>query len=172
MSDDKSRRGNRSNYGDRDNKKGGSRAKKERDRRSSASYKSDLDKLFKSGGDVPDRFQGIMGQLKPEEGTPEAERMEAIEGLRQADSFRDFIDAVNAYREAGFALPDDEDLLTRMLDHPREGVLIQILAHLIDLRGRREISRPGPLIARLETVKTMSDDPKIHELADRLKEVL
>jgi hypothetical protein len=170
MSNDGSRRHNkRSNYSDREREQ---RPRTNQDQRSSASYKADLDKLFQSGGQVPDRFKGMLDKLKPEEGSPEAERLSAIETLRTAEGFKDFIDAVNAYRKAGHALPDDEDLLTRMLDHPREGVVIEVLHHLIDLQGRRTIHRKAPIKARLETVKTMSEDPSLHELADRLKTML
>ena len=171
MSDDKSKGGGnkRSNYGDsgREGRSGGQKSM-----RSSASYKADLDKLFSTAGEVPERFQGLLGQLKPEDDSPEGERLVAIEGLRNTESFREFIDAVNAYRKAGHALPDDEDLLARMLDHPREGVLIEVLKNIIDLHGRRTIKRTAPLKSRLETVKTVSDDPLIHELADRLKVIL
>jgi hypothetical protein len=170
MSNDGSKRhSKRSNYGDSG---GGSKPRSQKDQRSSASYKADLDRLFQSGGEVPDRFKNVLDKIKPEEGTPEAERLAAIEGLRRAEGFREFIDAVNAYRKAGYALPDDEDLLARMLDHPREGVLIEVMEHIVDLQGRRTIARTAPIKARLETVKTMSDDPKIHDLADRLRSLL
>ena len=143
-----------------------------KDQRSSASYKSDLEKLFQSGGKVPERFQGIMDELKPEEGSPEAARAEAIERLEQAEDFRAFVKEINAYRKEGHRLPDDEDLLGRMLDHPSEAVLGAVLSHLLDLHRRQTLEGSAALKARLKTIKQISDDPSLHERADKLLKVL
>ena len=148
------------------------KARSQKDQRSSASYKSDLEKLFQSGGKVPERFQGIMDELKPEEGSKEAARVEAIERLEEAESFRDFVKEINTYRKEGHRLPDDEDLLGRMLDHPSESVLGAVLSHLLDLHRRQTLEGSAALKARLKTIKQMSDDPGLHERADQLLDLL
>lgn len=141
------------------------------DKRSSAKYKRDLDKLFKSG-EVPERFKEMMGGLEPEEGTPEAERKAAIKELRNADGFREFAKAVSEYRKAGWKYPDDENLLIRMLDHPDERVVRDVLEHVADLAGRRELDRVKPLKNRLSTIKTMSDDPRTRKAVARVEEAI
>lgn len=142
--------------------------------RSDSRYKRDLDKLFSGGGNVPDRFKDVMEDLEPEEGTPEAERKEAIDALREAEEegFRAFVQAVNEFRASGIRMPDDENLLVRMLDHPDERVIRDVLEHYIDLAGRRELQRTGPLESRLSTVETMSDDPRTRKLVDQVKDVI
>jgi hypothetical protein len=159
------RQKNRSRHVDRDD---GPRAKREQ--RSSAKYKSELEKLFKSGGQVPDKFKEVMKALEPEEGTPEAERKAAIDGMRQAEGFRAFAAAASAYVKTDWALPDDEDLLIRMLDHPDERIVRAVLEHVADLAGRRTLERIKPLERRLTTIRTMSDDPRTTKAVEAVEE--
>lgn len=137
----------------------------------SASYKRDLDKLFSGGGGVPERFAGMMEGLEPEEGTPEAERKAAIDALKAAEEegFRAFVKEASAFQRSGLAMPDDEDLLVRMLDHPDERVVRAVLEHYLDLGARRELSRVAPLKSRLSTVETMSVDPRTLGLVERVR---
>jgi hypothetical protein len=162
------RQKNRSNHVDRDRS---NRPKKDREKRSDAKYKRDLDKLFKSG-QVPDRFKEMLKGLEPEEGTPEAERKAAIEAVRQADGFRAFVKAVSEYQKVGWKLPDDEDLLIRMLDHPDERVVRDVLEHVADLANRRSFERVTPLKNRLSTIKTMSDDPRTRKAVAQVEEAI
>ena len=166
--DNPSRRKSRSNYTD-DNR---GKKKSHRQQRSSKSYKSDLDKLFQSGGKVPERFKGMMDTLAPEEGSPEAVRREALEEMRQADDLRTFAKAVNAYLRKGYDLPDDEELLGRMLDHPSERTVQKVLEHLLDFHRRQTLTGSASLKARLKTVKTVTDSPHIHELADKVQDAI
>jgi hypothetical protein len=142
--------------------------------RSNSRYKSDLDKLFRGGGNVPDRFKEMMGDLEPEEGTPEAERKAAIQALRKAEEegFRAFVQAVNEFRKSGIKMPDDENLLIRMLDHPDERVVRDVLEHYLDLADRRELERTGPLKSRLSTVETMTDDPRTISLVEKVRALI
>jgi hypothetical protein len=142
------------------------------DSRSESKYKKKLDRLFESGGEVPEQFQDVMSDVGPEEGTEEAERQEAIEDLREADGFREFAKAVNIYTSKGHRLPDDENLLVRMLDHPDNGIVRQVLEHYIDLSERRDLKRVQPLESRLSTIRTMTDDSAFHELAEQLESII
>ena len=146
--------------------------KNDRDERSNSKYKQDLEKLFQSGGNVPDRFEEVMGGLAPEEGTDEARRQEAIESLRETDGFRDFAKEVNIYMKRNIRLPDDEDLLIRMLDHPDNDIVYAVLAHILDLSTRRELQRTTPIKSRLATIRSMSDDTELHELAARVEDAI
>ena len=173
MSSDKrsGRRGGKNQYS-RTMKGKGRKRRSRRNQRTSKKYKADLEKLFESGGDVPERFQEVMKDLGPEEGSPEAERRQAVDELRQADDFRAFVKAVSAYQRKGYELPDDEELLGRMLEHPRESIVLDVLNHLIDLHRRRTLKGSASLNARLKSVKTVSDDPRVHELADEVLQAL
>lgn len=165
---ERDRQKDRSAHVESDRKSG---PRKDRDKRSSAKYKRDLDKLFKSG-EVPERFKEMFEGLEPEEGTPEAARKEAIAEVRQAEGFRGFVKAVSEYRKVGWAWPDDEDLLIRMLDHPDERVVREVLEHAADQITRRSWDRVAPLKNRLSTVETMSDDPRTREAVDAVKAAL
>lgn len=138
----------------------------------SAQYKRDLEKLFQPDAEVPDRFKDAMEEFQPEAGTEEAERKEAIQRLRDVEGFRDFAKEVNRYMTRGFALPEDENLLLRMLDHPDNEIVRQVMEHLVGISMRRELKRTGPIKSRLQTVRTMTDDERLHELADKLDEKL
>jgi hypothetical protein len=162
------RQKNRSNHVDRDRNDG---SRNDGDSRSDAKYKRDLDKLFKSG-QVPDRFKEMLKGLEPEEGTPEAERKAAIDAIRQADGFRAFVKVVSEYQKVGWKLPDDEDLLVRMLDHPDERVVRDVLEHVADLATRRVFERVTPLKNRLSTIKTMSDDPRTRKAITQVEQAI
>lgn len=146
--------------------------KKRQDRSASASYKRDLDKLFDSGGEVPERFKDVLSGLAPEEGSEQAEWVEAVRELREIESFRDFARAATRFRRAGHALPDDEDLLIRLLDHPSESIVHDVLEHLVGLHERRTLKRITPIKSRLSTIEMMSDDPRIAALVAALREAL
>jgi hypothetical protein len=143
------------------------------DDRDSSKYRRDLEKLFSSSGETPERFREVMETAAPEPGTPEAERREAIQRLREADQegFRPFCQAVDVYRVQGHDMPDDAELLARMLDHPGEEVVREALAHIEDLHRRRTIDRIGPIKNRLSTIKTMSDDPRTLNLVKQVEEI-
>lgn len=147
-------------------------SKGRRDSRETSKYKKDLDKLFKSGGKVPDRFQEVMGDLAPEEGSEEAERQEAVDELREADGFRAFAKAANAFDTAGWRYPEDEDLLIRMLDHPDNEIVRKTLAHLVEISRRRDLERITPLKSRMSTIRTMTDDDRIQKLVNELEEAI
>lgn len=156
----------KSRHRDERPKKGG------KERSAGADYKRDLEKLFSGGTDVPDRFKNVADKLKPEEGSPEHAWNLAVDSLRSTEGFRDFVTAVTNFRKAGHKFPDDEELLTRMLDHPSESVLVAVVSHLIELNGRRKIKRSAPIKSRLPTVKMTCEDPKSHALIDELSKLL
>jgi hypothetical protein len=158
---------------------GGQKRSPEVQKRDTAAYKRDLDKLF-SGGGVPDRFKELMGGLAaPEEVEGAAEQAEAearaahaeqVQALREAEAagFRDFVKAVSGFCQAGNAMPDDMDLLIRMLDHPAEPVLRAVITHLIAMHEVEPLERKTALLARMGTIRTMSDDPQTLKLVNAL----
>lgn len=144
--------------------------------RSTKAYKKDLEKLFKSGADVPDRFKKVMKSLEPEEGSADAERRAAIDALGKVEGFRDFAQAVMTFRKEraahDWAWPDEEGVLIRMLDHPDPRVVEEVLEHIVDLCGRETFERTVALKSRLSTIRTMTDAPKTHAAIDAIEAAL
>lgn len=144
--------------------------------RSTESYKKDLEKLFKSGVETPERFKNVMKRLEPGEDSPQAERQAAIKALAAVQGFREFSQAVLAFRaeffEKGWAWPDEEDLLIRMLDHPDERVLCDVLEHIADLTRRQGFERKVAVKSRLGTIETMSEDPRTHRAVAAARDAL
>lgn len=153
---------------------GSSRSRKSRPRSNSAStkYKKDLDNLFKSGGEVPDRFKDVMQTLAPEEGSEEAQWLEAVQKLRDTEGFREFAGAVREFRRAGHELPDDEDLLIRMLDLPDERTVQAVLEHVLSMDRRRGFERTAPLRNRITTIRSIAEDPRTAELLDEIAKIV
>lgn len=134
-------------------------------------YKKDLEKLFKSGGEVPDRFKDLMSKVK-DSGDVDPARAEAIQSLRDAEDFRAFAAAVREYRKAGHELPSDEDMLIRMLDLPDERTIQAVLEHILDLDRRRGFDRKAPLKNRIPTLRSLSEDPKTESLLAKIAEII
>lgn len=162
----------------------------EAQKRDTAAYKRDLDKLF-SGGEVPERFRDLLGGLAPEggeggeggddeeaaaaaEAQARAEYAAHVQALRDAEStgFREFVKAVSGFCQAGHALPEDMDLLIRMLDHPAQPVLRAVITHLIAMNERAPLERKTALKARVTTIRSMSDDTQTRKLVDTLLPLL
>ena len=148
----------------RDDKKGPGA----KERGAGTDYKRDLERLFSGGTDVPDRFKGVAEQLKPAEGTPEHAWNIAVDELRATEGFREFVKAATEFRKAGHKFPDDEDLLTRFLDHPNEGIIAAVLTHLLELNSRRKLKKTAPMKSRMTTLRFACEDPKTHALIDEL----
>lgn len=138
---------------------------------SDSRYKRDLEQLFKSGADVPERFKSLVGNIKDGADT-DPERAAAIQGLRDAGDFRSFAGAVRDYRKAGHALPDDEDLLVRMLDLPDERTLAAVLTHILALERRRGFERKTPIRNRLTTLRSLAEDPETTALIEQIAEIV
>ncbi|RVU43628.1 hypothetical protein FRC91_10095 [Bradymonadales bacterium TMQ1] len=144
----------------------------QRDAKDAASYKADLEKFFTAGGKTPERFEKLAKGLAPREGSAEAEYLEAVDTLRKAGGLPDLVKAINDFVAAGHPWPDDEEVLIKALDHPRERTLHGVLDHLIDLQARKGIKRGVAIKARLGTLKVVSDDPGLLKKVDALEALL
>ncbi len=143
-----------------------------KEQQASSQYKKDLDALFKSGGEVPDRFKGIVDKLKPEEGSEEALWRDAVEELRATEGFREFMMACRKFRKEGHRLPDDEDLIVRMLDVPDEGTLQMALTHVLDMERRGGFGRKAPIKNRMATMRSLAEEPRTRELLDQVAQIV
>lgn len=141
-------------------------------------YKRDLDQLFRQDGKTPDRFAHLSAKLQADEAQVDdgasAAWREAVQGLRdaQAEGFRPFVAAATAFVSDGHTLPEDEDLLIRLLDHPSEVVLRATLERLIAIHAHEPLTRHVAINARLGTIDTMSEDPRTLRLVRQLREAM
>lgn len=147
---------------------------RKKDERSSASYKKDLDALFKAGGEIPDRFKGtaIADKLKPAEGSEEADWLAAVKELRETEGFREFAMAVRKFRRAGHRLPDDEDLMVRMLDLPDERTVQAVLEKVLEMDEKAGFGRKAAVKNRVATIRSLAEDPRTEELLGEIEENL
>lgn len=140
-----------------------------RGKNDAASYKADLEKFFTAGGKTPERFEKLAKELAPKEGSEKALYLEAVAALREIEALPEFVKALNDFVAAGHPWPDDEQVLIKALDHPRERTLHAVLDHLLDLQTRKGIKRGVAIKARLGTLKVVSDDPGLLKKVDELE---
>lgn len=170
MSDDRHKKSWREKDRQRDQSDHTDRPAKKKSNAAPAGYKKDLEKLFQSGGgDLPDRFQGLMDKLKDEETPEEAAWREEVDALRNTEGFRDFVMAATKFHRAGHALPDDEDLLIRLMDHPSERIVQATIEQVLDLSERRGLNRPDPFTNRIKTIRQIAESPRTLQLLTELE---
>jgi hypothetical protein len=152
----------------------GRKGRGRKDDTSSAAYRKDLDALFQAGGELPDRFKGtaIADKLKPEEGSAEAEWLEAIKELRETEGFREFAMAVRKFRRAGHKLPHDEDLLVRMLDLPDERTVQAVLEQVLEMDRKAGFGRTNAVKNRIATIRSLAEDPRTETLLAEIEEIV
>ena len=97
-------------------------------------YKSQLDRLFESGkagghvAEVMKRAKASAPAVDGSEGNDDG-RAELVRACRLAEDPREFREAVDRLTEAG-PLPDDVELLLRVVAHPREEVALDALERI------------------------------------------
>ena len=148
--------------------------------RESSSHRRALEQLFSGGGAqasgpaVPEKLKTLLAELPPEPDAQDPAWLAQVQALRSAEKegFRALVKVASDFVRAGHTMPDDEALLTRLLDHPAEPVLRATLAHLLDLHERVTLSRTGPIIARLGTIEVMTEDVALLKLTQQLRAAL
>lgn len=151
-------------------KKSASERRAQNQASASAAYKKELEKFF-SGQEVSGRLATLKDELKPEEGSAEAEWLAELDGLRKAD-FRGFVKDATAFVRAGKKFPNDEELLVRFLDHPSESITIKTLEHIVPILERKAWKKPAPLKNRLTTLSLAAEDPKTQALIAQIEAIL
>lgn len=135
----------------------------------SRGYKNDLNKLFDKG-EMPDRFKSMLNEVGSSSAEG-AERQKMLREARQAEASEEFFAICSDFIQK-YELPDDQQLLMRMLDHPDESVVQKALEQLLDLDGRRPLQKRRLLAARLQTLEQVATQERTHELVKLLGERL
>ncbi|MEO1269938.1 MAG: hypothetical protein AAFX99_17770 [Myxococcota bacterium] len=132
-------------------------------------YMNDLNKLFDSG-DVPDRFKEILEDTESASGSS-AQRQKMLRQARNSESSSAFVSIIEAFVKK-YDFPDDEDLLVRVLDHPDEAIVCEALDRLIEMDGRRPLTKRKIIGMKLKTITQIATDSKTIGLVDMLSERL
>jgi hypothetical protein len=136
------------------------------------SYMAELNRLF-DHGEASDRLKKVMKDAGPDKAPAQdpPERIKLVRQIRAAQTFQDFLDGIDALREQ-YGLPNDVDVLTRALEHTNESVVSESLTLLLDLTKRCNMTQLKAILARLSTIETVIEDPKILKKATALREKL
>ena len=138
--------------------------------RGNKSYRAELDRFFDKG-EASDRIQTLMKDAKAPPDAVAAEppeKVRLIRKIRQAGTFDEFVKAVDTVR-GDYHLPDDADILTRVLEHPDNAAIIDALERLAGMSGRLDIPDIKAINLRLVTLETATDDPKVQALVEALR---
>lgn len=133
-------------------------------------YKRSLDAFFDKGV-VPEHIRARMEEVGIDPDAGPDERTKALRAVRAAPSGPKLVKAIDALRKE-FGLPDDLELLLRVLEHPKDDVLREALA-LIE--PHVDLGTPLPkkrvFIQRLRGLEFSSFDPRVQrravEIADK-----
>ena len=135
-----------------------------------SSYKSSLNKLFNEGV-MSEGLKKTLGKNAPNAKIEPGSRMDLLRKLKQAEDFNKFIKLVGQYRKKGFTLPDDYDLLIRLLDHPDDDVQLEALEAIEGCLDRIPCKRTNALRQRLMLLEEIGTF-EICEVVERIEDKL
>lgn len=142
-------------------------------RRTSKSYKAELDQFFDSGK-ASHRIKGLMKTSGVPETKAEPEdkkRLELIRTIRASETFDAFVQAVDTLRK-DYDLPDDIDILTRVLEHPSEDAIQDAIQRLLELCLRMSLAQTKAIVMRLNSIEHATEEPKTLALMKELRDKL
>lgn len=140
-------------------------------RKQNKSYRAELDQFFDKGV-ASNRIQGVIkesgdGPEKPNE--TNQEKIKLSRRVRQAETFDGFVKAVDELRTT-FGLPNDADVLTRVLEHPDNTAVVEALDALCGMSKRLKLIDMKAISGRLDTLETVSDDSAVLKSVAALRE--
>ncbi len=125
-----------------------------------AAYKRKLDAIFEGGEGIPEHLREKLG----EEAGP-SERQVAMRAVRAAESGKPLVKAIDAFL-AEYEMFDDMELLLRVLEHPKDPVLLQALEKIgawVD--SGQAVPKKDLFKRRLEGLEFSSFDPRVQRKA-------
>ncbi len=150
-----------------------------RDGRSSQRYKAMLEKAFDRGdmGAIVERLDQSSPTSTPGQASKKNAKgpgpQKLLHQVKNASERTTALDAFDQYVER-YGMPNDYDVLTRALEHPKQQVLLAVMEHILHLLEESRPRRTKTLAARVRLI--MEDDfemdedvrQKAAELAQRL----
>ena len=129
------------------------------------SYKTQLNKLFDGGAELPDALKeklqdsGMVEQAKAKKG--------ATDKLLEAMSPRKLRKAFKAYR-ADYGFPEEPALLNKLLESDDEDLLIETMETVERLFDAGELKAGSALKARIKSAMILVDAPEVQNLGNSL----
>lgn len=140
-----------------------------RGQRRQRSYRAALDRLFNSG-----KISELVAEKAPEaaqsSGTGK-DRLKELARIRDAASREDVTREVDAFLKQ-HPLPDDIEILTRVLEHRDPGIQLQAMERIEALLEEHPPKRVRALVGQLKMIRDLADDRELTEIASRLIERL
>jgi hypothetical protein len=141
----------------------------EDDARSSSKYRAALEALFARKSEpamepVPERAAKIV--TVPVRDDPRREEHDKrLAKLMAAEGRAAVTKTCEAYLRAGFALPEEQDVMLKVLDHDDDERVLHALTSLSKLLDAEAPHRRAVLETRLRRLESDSDDAGVRELA-------
>ena len=153
----------------RDERPGGSSGRGAKGR-SQKSYRSALDRLFDSGkiGDLVQQKDPTAKKPEPEGGES---RLKLHKKIKAATDRDDLTRTVDGYLKK-FELPDDHDVLGRVLEHRDPGVQRDAMERIAALLETTQPKRARAMVGQLKMIRDFADDPEMESLATKIIERL
>ena len=137
-------------------------------------YKSELNRLFNSGkaGGHVGHIMGKARDSAPGEASDDSDgRAALVRAVRVAEGHEEMVAAVDALVAQG-NLPDELEILTQVVTHPNEAIVLDALERIERLTRRNTLQRKAAFLQRLYTLEQTSEDPELRDLVNRLIEDL
>lgn len=134
------------------------------------SYRAALDRLFDSG-----KIAELVEQKAPSsEGDAGGgdNRIKALARIRDAAGRDEVTREVDAYLKQWDRLPDDLEVLARLLEHRDPGLQLEAMERIDGLLERERPKRTRAMLGQLRMIRDVGDDPELVSLARRLIERL
>ena len=129
------------------------------------SYKSQLNKLFDGGAELPDSVKEKLGNT--EIASQAAERRALEEQIKETFSTRKLRKLVKQYEEA-YGFPRHVDLLNKLLESDDEDLLYKVFQTIEEARVEGILGRTTALKARIKSTLVLVDAPEIQTLGKEL----
>ena len=134
--------------------------------RSQKSYRAALDRLFDSG-----KIADLVEQKDPSEAKPmdtEAEsRLKMLRKIQDATDRDEVTRTADAYLKQ-FDLPQDMDILPRLLEHRDPEVQLQTMTRMDELLDTLRPKRTRAIVGQLKMIRDFADEQEMMALANKL----
>jgi hypothetical protein len=129
------------------------------------SYKTQLNKLFDGGAELPDALK----EKLQDSGMVEAAKAKkaATQIVLDAMSPRKLHKAFKAYR-AEYGLPEEREMLNKLLESDDEDLLVEIFGAIERLVGEGELKAGSAMQARIKSALILVDAPEVQTLGTAL----
>lgn len=124
-------------------------------------YRAQLDRIF-AGGGLPEEVMRQAPGLEKIEKTDRQKRIDALLAATTPTEIGQAVDELLAHDP----MPEDTELLVKILAHPKGKHAEAALETLIEVLDRGRPTNAGLLKSRIQTLKVMFDEPEIERLAD------